>query len=351
MLETVVDAVVEAATAPDDPSTVVLVEHDLTQKPLFPPKRVTPKLKLVPVDNIILEEIGEAPSAQASRSIDDIGVLVPVQLGPAEEEGFYYVKEGRRRVIAARAAGIKQIPASITGPELSSALVRSVSHALRKSNLAAEYMSAKELLRVHYGGIVSHDVLSDFCKRTGIDDKTLKKMLTLDALLPEFMTALLADQITAAVALALAKLTTDQQRRALTIFHTKGTLTAADVRSVRQVDSGQESLDLDMDDDLRQSSTEDPRIGLARQSAIAIRGKLAEYSELLEGGKTVPASTFENLWRELCQETDSLLATLGAAYVPEAAEQDDEDDGARFLASDGEIAAIQESVEREPSIA
>ncbi len=293
------------------------------QTPMFPGKRPAKKLKDVPLDQITLEATGEQPDPDYAVSIGLVGLLQSVHLGVLED-GTYYVKEGRRRVIAAREAGLKTIPAIITGNDLSADYVRLAAHAIRHRNPAAEYNAITNLIAKNYGGEISNDSLDHLAKRTGSTRAGLTKLLSLGQLHQKLLDALMLDQISNPVAFSAAKMTMDQQQKALSIFEQNGKLTANDLREIRQARQEEQEPLPGLDPDL--VATEDQRIVRARVSALAIRTKLTEYSELLSGKFTVSPQAIENTLSELISEANTLLDVLGEQYVPEANDDEEEDE-------------------------
>lgn len=195
---------------PDTPSRFLLAEVALEQ---------------LPADEGIA---GPAPSPALLASVLRDGILQPVLLVRSYGER-YLIAEGRRRIKAARAAGLTNIPAWVTEGDIAfAAALGLVSHAVRKDNPAAELESIERLLRLG----ASEQVIA---QETGVRLGTIRQRLRLLGLDVRLREALRAGQVAVGVAEEAAKLPEAAQRRLAEQLASEGKVSAADVDAERRV--------------------------------------------------------------------------------------------------------------------
>lgn len=200
-----------------------------TQPLLFPETPSCFLLEEVPLEQLPADEsiAGPAPSPALLASVQRDGILQPVLLVRTYGER-YLIAEGRRRIKAARAAGLTQIPAWVTEGDIAyAAALGLVSHAVRKDNPAAELESIERLLRLG----ASEQVIA---QETGLRLGTIRQRLRLLGLDDRLRAALRAGQVAVGVAEQAAKLPEAAQRRLAAQLASEGKVSAADVDAERR---------------------------------------------------------------------------------------------------------------------
>lgn len=146
------------------------------------------------------------PSPELVRSVMGLGILQPVIL---ERDGeTFRVIDGRRRIAAARLAGLLDVPARIitlTGIEGAS-VVTLTANATRTENPATELHSIVDLQKQGYD-------VNAIAKATGMKVGTIQKRLRLLGLIPRLLWAFETGGIPVGVAEAAAKLPAATQER------------------------------------------------------------------------------------------------------------------------------------------
>jgi ParB/RepB/Spo0J family partition protein len=201
------------------------------QLTLIPDERVEPKYKDVPLTELPGDEQlpGEAPDRAFVESVERFGVLQPVVLLKAAKG--YEVAAGRRRVKAARAAGLMKIPARVYPPEWAlSAVLAIVENEQRTSNVYVDLLSIEALMEAGAGE-------DDVVRATGMSKHTIRSRLRLARLIDPLRTALGDHQISVSTAEAAARRTVPEQHRLADVLAQNGKLTLADVRSVGRAET------------------------------------------------------------------------------------------------------------------
>lgn len=138
------------------------------------------------------------------NSIKDKGVLVPILV--LSRNGSYTVLDGRRRVTAAKAAGIELVPAVVLeegGPE-----VTILAHATRSENPVAELQAVQELVKE---GMSEEEIA-----RAGYTSiQRIRKLAKLNRLHPSLRQAVENGEIAPGVAFQAARLPLEQQKQLL----------------------------------------------------------------------------------------------------------------------------------------
>lgn len=209
---------------------------------LFPEEAGVPDVTFVPLtwlpDNYSL--VGPDPTGALVNSIKRLGVLCPVILEHDADAGAYAVKAGRRRVKAARRAGLQTIPAMVypTGwaPD---GLLSLSDHALRRPNTAQEL---RDLLALAATGASE----TDLAKATGIAVGRVRKVLKLRGLVPELRDLMDNGRVPETVAVEACTLPKEVQDALVEHYESAGRLTVADVREVR-IERNRAALGLTLD--------------------------------------------------------------------------------------------------------
>lgn len=162
-------------------------------------------MKTINVDVNQLEVPPVKVRAGLLKSVKDKGVLVPI-LVAHKEDGGYVVLDGRRRVTAAREAGIDLVPAVLLeegGPE-----VTILAHATRSENPVAELHAVQEL--------VMQGMSEEEIARAGYASlQRIRKLAKLNRLHPSLRKDVEEGKIAPGVAFQAARLPIEQQKRLL----------------------------------------------------------------------------------------------------------------------------------------
>ena len=188
------------------------------------------RLALLPPDAALP---GPPPDRGLRESVAALGVLQPVllQAGPG---GTYRVRDGRRRVKAARAAGMEAVPALVLegaagggddGAPWGDA-VTLAAHATRRDNLAAELEALERL-------VAAGADAGEIARATGWAPNTTRHRLRLLGLHPALRAALAAGALTRHVALEAARLPAGTQGRLAAVLTEGGRLTERDLAAAR----------------------------------------------------------------------------------------------------------------------
>lgn len=183
------------------------------------------------------------PDPSLVKSISDLGVLEPIQVSESQVSvggARYFIKKGRHRLMAARAAGIELVPCVVSGIDLETPLVRLVLKHRQRENLAAEYEAVEALLKILAAdGLAAYREVS---RATGLSTAGIRECLSLRALIEPLMLALQDGKILGKIALRCATFPEDIQRQLADILERTGNLTGKDIRAVR--DAGAAAVDV-----------------------------------------------------------------------------------------------------------
>ena len=180
---------------------------------------------LVPISALVVEnEIALDPGLV--KSIRQVGVLLPIVVMPADG-GKYRVIDGRRRVAAARKAGLMEVPAVVA--EDADPTVASLHANLhRSSNLVHEARAVRELLKRGLGEREMAEVLA-------IPVGRVKALVRWAALPDEVLEALAEGRISRGAARMLLGENKDWlQKIALGLLREKEKVTVRDLREARR---------------------------------------------------------------------------------------------------------------------
>jgi ParB/RepB/Spo0J family partition protein len=177
-----------------------------------------------------------APSALV-ESVKNYGVLEPILL--IESGGGYVIAAGRKRIIAAKLAGLPLIPALVWPAGWAREEVLALTeNAVRYENPAADLAAIETLLA---DGATEEEI----SRATGMTRQTLKSRLRLQSLVPALRAALDAGKIKPSVAELAARLAPDLQTQLVAQLDETGRIKVKDVHAAREVQttSAQGALD------------------------------------------------------------------------------------------------------------
>lgn len=186
-----------------------------------------PRSATLPVET--LARVGRdviAPDAAFVESVRRFGVVTPVVI--VEDAGGLRVVDGRRRIAAARAAGVDALSAVIypAGEGLPADLIILALNEQRSSNPLADFNAIR---RLQERGATEQEI----SQATGMPPQRIRRRMKLASLLPELFDALSEGRLSVAVAEAAAGLSPAYQRALAATLAEKGRLTLADVRAVK----------------------------------------------------------------------------------------------------------------------
>lgn len=195
------------------------------------------------------EELISPPVTPAlAASIADNGIMEPiVVVREANESGdelatpVYRVVEGRRRVKAARAAGIEYVPARIyDAAVLDKSIYALTTHATRNDNPASDLQAIETLLAAGY----DRDQIADAAKLT---KSTVNKILGLQRLYEPLRDLFERGEMTSSAAFRAARLHMDVQTELYDKYLETGKVRVKDVEDARkvQVDTAVEDMSFD----------------------------------------------------------------------------------------------------------
>lgn len=168
-------------------------------------------LQEVPIDRIPIDEMKKTMYSRIERSINTLGRILQNVILVERDDGTYAVYAGKRRVLAAKDAGLSTVPAMVfskTTPEgvLSMFLVSENMNRAQNPGLEAEAL-----------GNIMRDynwTAKDIAKKLGIPaTHVTDRIKLLKRLIPEFMECLKEGAITLSAARKLRSLPADVQRR------------------------------------------------------------------------------------------------------------------------------------------
>jgi len=172
---------------------------------------------------------GPRPSPSMVRSVQRLGVVKPVVV-VEKPGGGYELRDGRRRVLAAREAGLAKVRAVVyTRDDVRPEVLTLTLNAQRSDNAVAELDALRALLKV---GASEADIARD----TGMPVGTIRRRLRLASIMSEpLWQAVKKGDVAVAVAEAVAKLPPAARDRINDLLEEKGSVSAADVAQERKV--------------------------------------------------------------------------------------------------------------------
>lgn len=201
-----------------------------------------PRLDYIPVDWIHVGE-GIPPSPQLLESVRvHRTVMMPILVNQ-RQDGRYECVAGRRRVLAAREAGLATVPAAIMNlPEFAPVLLTSpiIENKIRSDNAAM----ASEHVDALFDRGAEEDTISGALGISKAKVKNVRRPWT--ALIPGLRDLWRTGAIKANVAIAASKLGKTQQDNLLALYGREGALTVRDV--AREAAGGFDSTELPLND-------------------------------------------------------------------------------------------------------
>ena len=196
-------------------------------------------------DLLPLAKDGIAPSRQLVASVRRYGVVTPVILVDTGDGQGRQLVDGRRRVLAAKEAGLTHIEAVTYSFDREDArtfpaeLLTLTLNELRRPNPVAEAEAIRRLLD-------RGAPLRDICRATGMSPARVKQRMRLLNLAAPLAQALSQGEITVGTAEAAAKLSSTEQRALADRLAERGKLTLEDVAEARSArrQSAQAALSL-----------------------------------------------------------------------------------------------------------
>lgn len=259
-------------------------EDELAQLPLIPAQRYDGQLRRIPVEWLPpdTELISPPPTAALIESVKRSGVQTPVLLfvrklrSEYSAQDSFLVGAGRRRIKAARKAGVKTVPAVIWEVgQMSIEFVTLTENAQRSDNLLAALQAIDHLMQHGH-------TRDEICDAIGITKGQFDKMVVVRALLPPLREAMYDGAITPAKGLRIARLSVARQEQLLVVLSENGKVLDADIREAKMVGS---SVALDqlaaggMFDDMRRG----PAPGEVRSQAAQVEPIELDPSLMVRG--------------------------------------------------------------------
>ena len=183
-------------------------------------------------DLLPLAKDGIAPSRQLVASVRRYGVVTPVILVDTGDGQGRQLVDGRRRVLAAKDAGLTHVEAVIYSFDREDArgfpaeLLTLTLNELRRPNPVAEAEAIRRLLD-------RGAPLRDICRATGMSPARVKQRMRLLNLAAPLAQALSQGEIAISVAEAAAKLGSTEQRALADRLAERGKLTLEDIAEAR----------------------------------------------------------------------------------------------------------------------
>lgn len=188
----------------------------------------------IPLDQIDADLMGPAPDEQFCRAIEENGVITPILVIP-KPDGRYDLRNGRKRVQAARRAGLETIRADACVnhvPGLIEPALTIVGNVHRASPIIElRALEDLELAAKDAGKTADPPAIA---KSTGKSLTGIRKVLSLRAVRGELRQAWELGQFADAVGWAISKLSGEQQEALLPTLAANGTLTKEDVRNAKK---------------------------------------------------------------------------------------------------------------------
>jgi ParB/RepB/Spo0J family partition protein len=206
-------------------------------------------LRVVPLAEIAHIETPIPPKRELVESIRMIGMLQP-PIFREDADGHLDIVVGRRRLAAARLAGVESVRIFVARTSAALADVMTLAeNAIRSANTVTEFDAIERLTKQGFD-IRSIRIL------TGMAVGTIKKRQGLLRLTPELAEAFRAGKMTATVADGAAKQPVAVQKELAMALVAKGRITANDLHEVRQART-QASMQTALFDDLDDDAGED----------------------------------------------------------------------------------------------
>lgn len=249
------------------------IAGDGEQLELIPEWRERGVLTDVLLSDLPTDLHGDAPSAMMVESVKRFGILQPIGLiaEPGDFYGFFdseQIAYGRRRVKAARMAGLETIPALCYPANWTRAAVLGlIENEQRRPNAVADYLAITELVDAYH-------TEAEICEATGLTKQTVRARLRLRRLIDPLKKAMLNGEIKVSVAEEASKLSEEIQSRLADILEAEGKLTIGDVRDAQRAAVAQAAADMPGD------MFGDADGGEPLRSALSLLGEAREHLPL-----------------------------------------------------------------------
>lgn len=175
--------------------------------------------------------LGPDPASDLVESVKQVGILVPIIVQRvAEDAEAFYVVDGRRRLKAAKDAGLDTVPCRILPADVANPEAFTLQANLtRKANPVSEYVAIRDLVKRGFSE-------RDIAKHLGIKAAVITQRLVLGNLVPTLYELLESGRIAVSVGEAAAKLPPSIQEQLLQVFaDNDDRLTLKDVQEVKRV--------------------------------------------------------------------------------------------------------------------
>lgn len=209
--------------------------REAEQLALLPEQPLVPRLRHVRLDRLPPDEelVGPPPDRSLVESIKHLGLLEPVLLtGSSKPDDRAHsglrVLDGRRRVKAARRAGLREIPCLVVETAgLVGSTVAVAKHATRRDNLAAELAAVESMAAT---GRSEQEIAA----ATGLGPERVRQRLRLRGLHPDLRAALASGTLSAHAATEAVRLPGSAQEDLADRLRERGKLTARDLADARR---------------------------------------------------------------------------------------------------------------------
>lgn len=174
------------------------------------------------------ELLSPPPTAGLIASVRDLGVLEPIGVRPNGHG--YAVLYGRRRIKAARAAGLETIPAMVA-PGLGAVAADVAALAENAHRSANDLMALDKVRALARQG----HTLEEISLAVGLSAAKLHGLLALEGLAPELRAAALDGRMAPSTAKRAARLSGEEQAGLTARLRAQGRVSAADVAEAQMV--------------------------------------------------------------------------------------------------------------------
>jgi len=242
------DAEAAAEAAEEQPTPIVLPGLIPAKPPMYRTGSI--RLDMLPSNEDLLK-LTAMPDVAFLADIKFFGVRVPIECrwdGLGKSIPVEAILAGRKRIIAARAAGFKMIPCRYA-PDLNEEqglAIMATDNLHRKENPLTDLYAIERLIE-KYAPLVAPGATADqiddlprsliyqIARDLHLPIGTVKKRLKLRRLLPELRAAMVNGDLAESVAYAVAALPKPDQAKLVDTLTEVGRITGQDVRDVRQV--------------------------------------------------------------------------------------------------------------------
>ena len=237
--------------------------------------------------------------AEMAESIKSQGLLQPILVTPDGEPGVYTVVAGHRRLIAARLAGLTEVPATVR--QMSQ---REVQEASIVENLQRQDLSPVEEARAFAQLVELGYTQADIARRVGCNHARVSRQLAILRLDPQVQDLIHRGEVPVVAVHILAKVQDPQAQRRLAHLSAKRRLTVPDLEELVRRHLGELNSE-------RPSSVPKPTPLALPSSAPTARPGRQEALEALQGR---PHRT--SLWSEILDALEDACSDCGMSGTP-----------------------------------